>query len=293
MTKKEFEVLAEKIIILDGATGSNLLRAGMPRGVCTEQWVLEHENVLIELQRAYVEAGSQIVLAPTFGANRRNLASHGLETRIAQMNRRLVDISRRAVGGRAYVAGDITTGGQIFGATPDATYEEAFERYQEQILCLAEAGVDLIIAETMISIDETVAAVEAAHAVCDLPILCSMTVEADGSVFTGGTARSALETLQEIGASAVGVNCSVGPDQLVSVIRNLKEIAKVPVIAKPNAGMPKITEKGEALYSMTPEDFGYHMEQLVRAGAGIIGGCCGTTPDYIREMCGRVAGLSV
>ncbi len=293
MTKKEFEKLTRQVVILDGATGSNLIKAGMPRGVCTEQWILQNEDVFIDLQRAYVEAGSQIVLAPTFGANRRNLASFGLADQLPELNRRLVDLSKRAVEGRAYVAGDVTTGGRILGAEPDATYEEALERYKEQISCLAEAGVDLLIAETMISMDETVAAVEAAQAVCGLPILCSMTVEADGSLFAGGTAVGALETLQEMGASAVGINCSVGPDQLQAVVANLKKHAKVPVIAKPNAGMPKITEKGEALYSMTAEDFAYHMEQLVRAGAAVVGGCCGTTPDYIREMCARVTDLSV
>ena len=287
MTKQEFEKLAEKIVFLDGATGSNLMKAGMPRGVCAEQWILEHADVLVDLQRAYVKAGSQIVYAPTFGANRLNLASHGLLDQIGDMNRRLVELSQRAADGRAYVAGDVTTGGRMLGASADATYEEAYERYREQIAYLAEAGVDLIVAETMIGIDETVAAVEAAQSVCDLPVLCSMTVQADGSLFFGGTAQAALETLQEVGASAVGINCSVGPDQLISVVANLKAIAKVPVIAKPNAGMPVITETGEALYSMTPEDFGYHMKELVRAGAGIIGGCCGTTPDYIREMRGR------
>ena len=284
MTKKEFEKLAEKTILLDGATGSNLMKAGMPRGICTEQWILENENVLIDLQRAYVEAGSQIVYAPTFGANRLTLTSHGLQDQLGDMNKRLVELSRRATDGKAFVAGDVTTGGRMLGSMPDATYEEAFERYKEQISHLAEAGVDLLVAETMISIDETVAAVEAAQAVCDLPIMCSLTVEADGSLFFGGNVRTALETLQEVGASAVGINCSVGPDQLISVVANLKEIAKVPVIAKPNAGMPVIDEKGEALYSMTPEDFGYHMEQLIKAGAGIVGGCCGTTPEYIREL---------
>lgn len=288
MTKKEFEKLAEDIIILDGATGSNLIKAGMPRGICTEQWILENEQVVIDLQRAYVEAGSQIVCAPTFGANRRNLTSHGLQDKLADMNKRLVDISQRATEGRAYVAGDMSTGGVAIGSAPDATFEEAFERYAEQITHLVNAGADLLLAETMISIDETVAAVEAARSVCDLPILCSMTVEADGSLYFGGSAQEALETLQEVGASAVGVNCSVGPDQLEAVVAGLRAIARVPVIAKPNAGMPKITEKGEALYSMTPEDFGKHMEKLVRAGAGIVGGCCGTTPEYIREMCSRI-----
>ena len=132
MTKQEFEKLAEKIVFLDGATGSNLMKAGMPRGVCAEQWILEHADVLVDLQRAYVKAGSQIVYAPTFGANRLNLASHGLLDQIGDMNRRLVELSQRAADGRAYVAGDVTTGGRMLGASADATYEEAYERYREQ-----------------------------------------------------------------------------------------------------------------------------------------------------------------
>lgn len=284
MTKEEFQKLTEQVLILDGATGSNLIRAGMPRGVCTEQWILENENILIDLQRAYVEAGSQVVYAPTFGGNRMNLAGYGLEGQIRELNQRLVDLSKRAVEGRAYVAGDITTCGQILGSSGDVSYEAALERYKEQISYLVSAGADLLVAETMINIDETVAAVEAALEVCDLPIMCSMTVEADGSIFSGGNAVEAAATLQEVGACAVGVNCSVGPDQLEAVISNMKQISRVPIIAKPNAGMPVITEKGEALYSMTPEDFALHMKKLIDAGAGIVGGCCGTTPEYIRAL---------
>lgn len=285
MTKEEFQRLAEHPVILDGATGSNMIKAGMPRGVCAEKWILEHPQTIIELQRAYVEAGSQIVLAPTFGANRISLAMHGLEKQQKEYNMRLLALSREAVEGRAYVAGDLSTGGQILGSSEEATYEEALERYKEQMSYLAEAGADLLIVETMINIDETVAALEAAQQVCDLPVLCSMTVEADGTIYSGGSAFSAMETLQELGASAVGVNCSVGPDQLVSIIAGLKEIAKVPVIAKPNAGMPIITETGEAVYNMGAEEFGKHMKTLVEAGAGVVGGCCGTTPEYIKEMC--------
>lgn len=285
MTREEFQKLTESLVILDGATGSNMIKAGMPRGTSTEMWILEHPDVLISLQREYVEAGSQIVMAPTFGANRRGLSMYGLEGRIRELNKRLVEISQTAVEGRAYVAGDLSTGGRALGSDADATYEEALERYKEQISILAESGVDLLIAETMIDMNETAAAVEAAREVCDLPILCSMTVEADGSIFAGGTAPDAVEMLQEIGADAVGVNCSVGPDQLTAVVANMKKVARVPVLVKPNAGMPEITDKGEALYRMTAEDFGKHMEVLVEAGAGIIGGCCGTTPEYIREIC--------
>ncbi len=285
MTKQEFRELAQRPVILDGATGSNMIKAGMPRGVCAEKWILEHPQAIIDLQRAYVEAGSQIVLAPTFGANRIALAMHGLTEFQKEYNMRLVALSQEAVEGRAYVAGDLSTGGRILESSEEATYEEALERYKEQISYLTEAGADLLIVETMINIDETVAALEAAQQVCDLPVLCSMTVEADGSIYSGGNAFSAMETLQELGADAVGVNCSVGPDQLISIVSGLKKIAAVPVIVKPNAGMPTITETGEALYSMSAEEFGRHMKVLVEAGAGVLGGCCGTTPEYIKEMC--------
>lgn len=283
MTKEEFQKLTTRPVLLDGATGSNLMAQGMPRGICTEIWVMEHKDIILDLQKAYIEAGSQIIYAPTFGGNRRNLRMHQLEDRIEEINRTLVSYSREAAMGKAYVAGDVTTSGKIPGADSTYTYESAFEMYQEQIGILSEAGVDCIIAETMISIEETLAAVDAASTVCDLPVLCSMTVEADGSIFGGGNAIEAAAALESAGAAAVGVNCSVGPDQLVSVIRNLKETVSIPVIAKPNAGMPVINDQGEAVYNMTPQDFARHMKVLVENGALLIGGCCGTTPAFIKE----------
>lgn len=283
MTKEEFQKLTTRPVLLDGATGSNLMTQGMPRGICTEIWVMEHKDIILDLQKAYIEAGSQIIYAPTFGGNRRNLRMHQLEDRIEEINRTLVSYSREAAMGKAYVAGDVTTSGKIPGADSTYTYESAFEMYQEQIGILSEAGVDCIIAETMISIEETLAAVDAASTVCALPVLCSMTVEADGSIFGGGNAIEAAAALESAGAAAVGVNCSVGPDQLVSVIRNLKETVSIPVIAKPNAGMPVINDQGEAVYNMAPQDFARHMKVLVENGALLIGGCCGTTPAFIKE----------
>ena len=288
MTREDFCKLTEKTVILDGATGSNLIKAGMPRGVSTELWILDHPQVETELIRAYLSAGSQIVYTPTFGCNCIRLKDFGVRDQLEELNKRLVELAKKTAAGQGYLAGDITTGGTILGATSEATYEEALDRYREQISVLAEAGVDLIVAETMINIDETVAAVEAAKEVCDLPIMCSMTVEADGSIFSGGTAQEAIETLQEVGADAVGVNCSVGPDQLLSVVENMKKVATVPLLVKPNAGMPTITQTGEALYSMSPADFARHMKALVDAGADIVGGCCGTTPEYIEALCGAL-----
>lgn len=284
MTKEEFQKLTEKVTLLDGATGSNLFVMGMPRGICSEEWILDHEEVLIQLQRAYVEAGSQILCAPTFGANRFNLSSYGLGAHVEEMNRDLVKISKKAVEGKAYVAGDVTAIVKMIGMSPDATYEKAMERYREQMKYLVDAGADVILMETMTSMDEAMAALEAAQQVSDLPVLCSMTIDADGSIYAGGHIFEAAETLQELGADAVGINCSVGPDQLVSIVEGLNERLHIPMIVKPNAGMPKISDKGEASYDMTPEQFGKGMKVLLEKGARIVGGCCGTTPDYIREL---------
>lgn len=290
MTKEEFQRLTQNVILLDGATGSNLMAQGMPRGICIEAWIIEHKDIIQTLQRSYAEAGSRIIYAPTFGGNRINLKSFGLEDRIEEINQTLVSYTREAVGRQAYVAGDITTAGKILSADNEYTYEMAFDNYCEQIRILADAGVDCIVAETMINIEETLAAVDAANSVCKLPILCSMTVEADGSIFSGGNAIEAAVALEGAGASAVGLNCSVGPDQLVSVIRNIRENVSIPVIAKPNAGMPFIDDQGNAHYSMGPEEFARHMKVLVENGATLVGGCCGTTPEYIRRTA-RILGM--
>lgn len=284
MTKNDFKELTKNPLLLDGATGSNLMAAGMPRGVCTETWILKHRDILKELQQSYVNAGSRVLYAPTFGANRMNLSLHHLEEHIKEMNDALVSLARESAKDMAFVAGDITTTGKMMEPAGDLTYETAFEVYKEQISYLSQAGVDFIIAETMINIEETLAAVDAASQVCELPILCTMTVEADGSIFSGGNAVEAALALESAGASAVGINCSVGPDQLVSVVRNIKEAVSIPVIAKPNAGMPVIDDKGNAVYSMGAAEFAKHMKVLVENGASIIGGCCGTTPEYIKAV---------
>lgn len=284
MTKEQFRKLTENILLLDGATGSNLMASGMPRGICTETWVIEHKEIFQELQRAYIAAGSQVIYAPTFGGNRINLAKHGLTDRIEEINRTLVGYSRELAGDGVYVAGDITTSSSFITADGDYTYDDAFKMYQEQVKILADAGIDLIAAETMINIEETLAAVDAANSVCDLPIMCTMTVEADGSIFSGGNAIEAAVSLEAAGADAVGINCSVGPDQLVSVVRSIKENVSIPVIAKPNAGMPTIDDRGNAVYSMNPEDFASYMKILIENGASVVGGCCGTTPAFIKAL---------
>ena len=280
MTELEFQNLVKSgIVLLDGAMGSNLMLKGMPKGVCTEKWVSEHPEVQKEIQGAYVDAGAQIIYAPTFQANRISLKNHKLEDSIRDLNFVPVQHAKEVAGDRALVAGDITSTGRY---TED--YDVLLEVYKEQISLLAEAGVDLLAIETMIGTDETMAAIDAAKNVCDLPIICTMTVEADGSLLLGGNIYEAVATYEAMGASAVGINCSLGPDQLVAIVNGMKNAVSIPVVVKPNAGMPFINDKGQAEYTMGPEEIAKHMMALVDVGADLIGGCCGTNPEYIRAL---------
>lgn len=290
MTREEFAAMAAAgPIILDGATGSNLYKAGMPRGICTEEWILENPQAITDLQKAYVGAGTQILYAPTFSANRITLKGFCLADRLEEINSGLVKLTKKNVEGTGVlVAGDLTTTGQMLAPKGNMSYERLLEVYKEQIQVLAEAGADLLVAETMMGVEETMAAVDAAMAVTELPIICTLSLSADGNAIFDGSGQEAVETLQAMGASAVGLNCSVGPDQLEAVVRSMRAVAQVPIVAKPNAGMPVISDTGEAVYSMTPEEFAGHMKVLVDAGAGIVGGCCGTSPDYIRALCRKL-----
>lgn len=284
MTREAFSALASAgPVLLDGGTGSSLRAAGMPVGVCPELWILENPEHLLALQRSYREAGSQIVYAATFSANRLCLERFGLEGKVGELNRRLMALSREAVGEEVLVAGDLSTMGQPLEPLGTLPYALAYDVYREQIGALAEAGADLIAAETLMSMEEAIALLDAASGF-DLPVMCTFSAEADGSLLFGGSVLEAAAVLEELGAAAVGVNCSVGPDQLESVVRSLGTSCRVPVAAKPNAGLPVLDGLGQAHYSMGPEAFARHMAVLLEAGAGIIGGCCGTTPAYIRML---------
>lgn len=287
MTPQEFAALsAQGLIYLDGATGTNLYKAGMPKGLCTESWILENPEIFMDLQRRYADAGSQVVYAPTFGANREALKKFGLENQVEEMNKRLVAISQEAVGGRAFVAGDMAPTGLLLKSNGgEADDEQVFDAYAEQAKALVSAGVDLIGLETMMSVDETTIGLDAVLSVTqDLPIMCSLYVTADGRAYYGGTVYEAAEIFSVQGASAIGINCCNGPDQLEAIVSSLSRLTDVPVLCKPNAGLPHIDEKGNAVYDMGPDEYARHMKKLVEAGAKVIGGCCGTDPDYIRKV---------
>lgn len=287
MNRTEFQNWTKHHIrLMDGATGSNLMKAGMPRGVCTEQWVLKHPDAILTLQSAYKAAGSDMVYAPTFCANRIALSGYGLQDDVSRMNRELVALSKKAVGSGVLVAGDMTTTGKPADPEDSEGYQLLLDAYREQAEALISAGADLIGVETMMGVNECVAAIEAIRSLGDIAVICTLSVQSDGKCYFDGSVFEAAELLEALGADAIGVNCSTGPDQLESVIRTLKNTCTLPIIAKPNAGMPKISDSGEAVYSMESGEFAQHMERLVEAGASLIGGCCGTTPEFIEALRG-------
>ncbi len=295
MTKQEFRELAEqRLVFLDGATGSNLQRAGMPAGVCPEVWILEHPDCFIHLQKSYLHRGTDILYAPTFTAHRIKLAEYGLEGRLEEINRGLVELSKRAVGEYVveqrnaqmipYIAGDVTMTGQLLAPLGPLSFEQAVEIYKEQMQLLVSAGVDLFVIETMMSLQEARAALLAAGEICSLPVMVTMTFDETAHTLYGTEPETAMLVLQGLGADAVGVNCGAGPERSEEIVRRMKAVANVPVIAKPNAGLPRFID-GETVYDQGPEQFAEGMKRLVSAGAGILGGCCGTTPEHIEYLC--------
>ena len=293
MTKKEFrEYLSKGAIVLDGATGTNLMAAGMPIGVCPEAWVMEHQDVLYDLQSAYVKAGTNIVYAPTFTGNRIKLEEYGLEDRIEEINTELVRLSKRAVDGKALVAGDMTmTGKQLF-PLGDLMFEELVDVYKEQASILDHAGADLFVVETMMSLQECRAAVIAIKEVSDLPIMVTLSYNEDGRTLFGTPPETAVVVLQSLGVDAIGINCSTGPMEMVELVEKMAQYSTVPILAKPNAGLPEL-EDDKTVYKMTPQEFADAAVALVNAGASIVGGCCGTTPEHIKALSDAVRKLPI
>ncbi|MBQ6393498.1 MAG: homocysteine S-methyltransferase family protein, partial [Eubacterium sp.] len=293
MNRQElYDLLKEGPVLLDGATGSNLQKHGLKPGVCPEQWILDHEEVFLQLQRDYVEAGSRILYAPTFTGNRIKLAEYGLENSLEEINGRLVALSKKAAAGKAYIAGDLTMTGVSLAPIGSMQLEDLIDIYKEQARCLEAAGCDLYVVETMMSLAETRAAVLAIKEVSQLPVMVSMTYQKDGRTLYGTDPITALVVLQSLGADVIGINCSTGPEEMIPLIRQMKEYAKVPLMAKANAGLPELYE-GETIYPMSPEEFASYGPDFVAAGAGFLGGCCGTTPRHIRLLADSVRGLQV
>lgn len=284
LTKEQFhQKIKEGTHILDGATGSNLRSAGMPKGCCTEQWVLENPEPLVALQRAYAEAGSQIIYAPTFQAQPIALKAVGLDKQTEKINEALVSLSRSAAPG-CLIAGDITTLATFCDSWDENQFDLLVENYRCQIRGLIDGGADLLVGETLLYPQEAEAILCAAELEGAGAQMYSFTMQPDGSLFSGADAGNILRELEQAGAAAVGFNCVAMDMMTPYLITKLRRYVKGPLICKPNAGIPAIGPDGVAVYGQTPEEFADFMKQCVANGATILGGCCGTAPAYIAQI---------
>ncbi len=270
-------------LLLDGATGTEFIKAGMPAGVCVEQWAARHPDIVRQVCTGYANAGSDIVYAPTFLANAGNLKNYGLEHEVQELNAAIVGIVKEALADRPVkIAGDMSTTGLMCEPFGDTEFSELIRIYTEQASALALAGVDLLVIETMSSLCECRAAVLAARQT-GLPILLTMTVDTEGRTMWGDDVLAAMIVLQDLGISAFGLNCSEGPEDMVPIFERIAPYAKVPLIAKPNAGEPPLS----------PVQFSDKCARLLRRGVAIVGGCCGTDPDYIAALRHMLDGFDI
>lgn len=282
------EFLNNGFVILDGATGSNLQRAGMKSGECPEQWIVEHPDIFIDLQKQYIAAGSDVLYTPTFTSTSIKLAEYGMEEKQEELIHELVGLTKEAIRQSGeqrdvFMMGDISMTGQQLEPVGSLPFEELVNVYKRQVQLSVDAGVDGFAIETMMSLQECRAALLAVKETCDLPVIVTLTYQEDGRTLYGTSPETALVVLQAMGADAVGINCSTGPDKMTEAVKSMAKYANIPIVVKPNAGLPALID-GVTVYDMDAETFAESMIPLIDLGATVLGGCCGTTPEHIRQL---------
>ena len=289
LTREEFHnKIAAGVRFLDGATGSNLQKAGMPRGCCTEEWILAHPQALVDLQKRYVQAGSQILYAPTFQAQPIALEKVGLADKTEEINAELVALSR-SVSPDVLVAGNLTTLATFTDSFDEANFDLLVENYRRQICGLMDGGADLLAAETLMYPLEAEAILTAAELEGAGAVLYTFTMQPDGSLFSGRDVGPILKELEEAGAAAVGFNCVAADTMTAGLVSKLRRYVKGPLVCKPNAGVPVIGDDQLPHYPMLPAEFSEIMADCVEMGATLLGGCCGTAPEFIAKVKERLA----
>lgn len=284
LTKEEFhQLLKDGPMLLDGATGSNLQRAGMPRGCCTEQWILDNPQALTDLQRQYAEAGSRVLYAPTFQAQPIALERENLADRTEEVNARLVQLTRSAAPG-CLVAGNLTTLATFTDSFDPENFDLLVENYSRQIRGLVDGGVDFLAAETLMYPLEAEAILTAAELEGVGTVMYSFTMQPDGALFSGMDASKVLSELEDAGAAAVGFNCVAADLFTAGLVSKLRRRLKGPILCKPNAGIPVIGPDNLPHYPMEPEEFAGILADCRQMGASILGGCCGTDPRFIAAV---------
>ena len=283
--KSILELLEEKILVCDGAMGTMLFERGLEIGMCCEGANIDNPDIVLDIHKAYVKSGADIIETNTFGANSVKLSMYGLEDRVKDINISAVELARQAAGKDVYVAGAVGPTGKTLEPYGVFSKAECYEAFFEQISYLFSAGVDLLIIETMSDLEEALLALKAAKEIDEnVPVICQMAFSQDGKTFMGVDARTAAYALSEAGADVVGANCGGGIVPLIEVVREMKNVRDLKVSVQPNAGLPKIVD-GRTVYTSSPEYFRKSVPLFIEAGANILGGCCGTTPIHISAIC--------
>lgn len=293
--KDILEFIATKVVLLDGASGTQMQKLGMPAGVCPETFAISNPDLLTGFQREYYESGSDIVYTFTFGANSNKLKHYGInEEKVIEINEKIAKIScdlrdemKSKYPGRSfYVAGDLAPTGEFLEPFGELAFHELTAIYKKQAHGLLNAGVDLFVVETMMDLNQTRAAVIAVKEICDLPVFTTLTFD-NGKTLSGESPSECLITLESLGVRAFGANCSTGPLEMAKLLSGIREISSIPIIAKPNAGMP-VQINGETVFPMGAEEFSLCVNSFLDEGITILGGCCGTTPEHILKLSSKV-----
>lgn len=292
MNKTVLELLEERTILLDGAMGSMLIDKGLQPGTPTESWNVTNPEIVKEIHSNYFQAGSDIVLTNTFGGSRLRLDAHGHGDKVREYNSRAVKIAKEICPSNGFVAGDIGPSGMFLPPVGTASETDFKTNFSEQAVILVEAGVDLFFIETMVDIKEAEIAVKAAKNSSNIPIFASMTYKKTKRGFftiMGNSIKQCAEVLENAGADAIGANCTISSEEMIDLIPLIAKSTNLPIIAKPNAGQPHFVD-GKTIYLSKPIEFANDVQQIIRNGARIVGGCCGSNPKFISEMSNKIKG---
>lgn len=274
-----------KVLVADGATGTNLQERGLPRGLSGENWVLDKPDEIIRLERNFIDAGAGLILTCTFNASPLRLEGGDLAGRTLEINRKAVELGRQAIAGRpVLLGGSIGPAGKLLKPYGQLGEEEAAQNFAEQAQALADAGVDLLVIETQFDLNEAKAAIAGARQVSHLPIVCSFSFDRGTRTMMGVKPAQVAEELKDLDVDVLGINCGRSLAENLAALKELRLSTDLPIWFKPNAGLPEVDAQGSAHYTTTPEQMGKLVSESITAGAQIVGGCCGTSPDHLRQI---------
>jgi 5-methyltetrahydrofolate--homocysteine methyltransferase len=280
-------IASGKALVSDGAWGTFLQAKGLQPGECPELWNIDHASDVLDIAKSYVAAGADMIETNSFGGNRIKLANFGLQDKAVEINRKAAEISRKAAGADKYVIGSIGPTGKIL-MMGDITEEELYEAFKEQSIALHEGGSDALVIETMTDLDEAIIAIKAARENTPCEVICTMTfdrtVTGEYRTMMGVSPTDMVTALTEAGAHIIGANCSNGIEGMIGITNEIRSVNKtIPVLIHANAGMPEYHD-GKTIFPESPQMMAGFVPQLIKAGANVIGGCCGTTPEHIRQI---------